>query len=61
MPVIRIAMYAGRTKEQKAEIAKAITEVMVRIGKTRPEANMIIFEDVDKANWATGGVLVSDQ
>jgi 4-oxalocrotonate tautomerase len=61
MPVLRVSMWMGRTKEQKVEMAKALTEVMVRIGKTTPEATTIIFEEVDKANWASGGVLASDK
>lgn len=61
MPVLRVSMWTGRTKEQKAEIAKALTDVMVRIGKTTPEGTIVIFEDVDKSNWAHGGVLASDK
>jgi len=61
MPVIRVSMWKGRTHEQKAELAKALTEVMVRIGKTSPEATTIIFEEIEKENWASGGVLVSDR
>ena len=60
MPVLRVSLWTGRTKEQKAEIAKALTDVMVRIGKTTPEGTIIIFEDVDKSNWAHGGILASD-
>ncbi len=61
MPVLRVSLWTGRTKEQKAEIAKALTDVMVRIGKTTPEGTIIIFEDVDKSNWAHGGILASDK
>ena len=61
MPVLRVSMWTGRTKEQKAEIAKALTDVMVRIGKTTPDGTIIIFEDVDKSNWAHGGILASDK
>jgi 4-oxalocrotonate tautomerase len=53
-------MWEGRTKEQKAELARVITEALVRIAKTSPEHVHIIFEDVKKENWAIGGVLSSD-
>jgi len=53
-------MWKGRTHEQKAELAQALTDVMVRIGKTTASATTIIFEEVDKENWAIGGVLASD-
>lgn len=61
MPVIRVCMWKGRTHEQKAELARALTQAMVDIGKTTADATTIIFEEVDKANWAKGGKLVSDQ
>ena len=61
MPVIRVSLWAGRTHEQKAEVAKAITEAMVRITGTTPQATVIIFEEVDKSNWASGGVMASDK
>ncbi len=61
MPIIHIDMYAGRSHEQKAELVKAFTEDMVRILKVPPDAVTVVFTDVDKANWAKAGVLVSDK
>ncbi len=61
MPIVRVEMWTGRTKEQKADLAKAITDAMVDIGKTTPEATIIVFEDIPKENWAEAGVLASDQ
>jgi len=52
-------MHSGRTPAQKAELARAITEAVVKIARTTPEATTVIFEDVPKENWATGGVLAS--
>ncbi len=61
MPIVRIEMWPGRTHAQKAELARVITDAVVTIGHTTPEATLVIFEDVDKENWAQGGVLASDQ
>jgi len=61
MPIVRVEMWPGRTHQQKAELAKAITEAVVRIAKTTPEATIVIFQDVPKEDWAQGGVLASDQ
>ncbi|MGI5835601.1 MAG: tautomerase family protein [Chloroflexota bacterium] len=61
MPVIRVSMWTGRTKEQKVALAKAITDSFAEIAQTKPEAVTIIFEEVDKSNWAHAGTLVSDQ
>jgi 4-oxalocrotonate tautomerase len=60
MPIVKIGMWTGRTHAQKAELARVITEAMVTIAHTTPEATIIVFEDIAKENWATGGVLVSD-
>jgi len=59
MPIVRVEMWSGRTKSQKAELARVITEAMVTIAHTAPEATIVIFEDVARENWATGGVLAS--
>ena len=60
MPIIRIEMWTGRTHAQKTELARIITDAMVTIAHTTPEATTIVFEDIAKENWATGGVLASD-
>ncbi len=60
MPIVRVEMWPGRTVQQKAELAKAITDAVVRIAKTTPEGTIVIFEDVPKENWAQGGVLASE-
>ena len=60
MPNITIQWYAGRTTQQKREITAAITEAMVKIGKTTPDQVHIVFQDVDKSNWGVKGKLASD-
>ena len=59
MPVVRVEMWTGRTQSQKAELARVITEAIVTIAHTTPEATTVIFEDITKENWAVGGVLAS--
>jgi phenylpyruvate tautomerase PptA (4-oxalocrotonate tautomerase family) len=53
MPVIRIELYSGRTKEQKSACA---SDVIVAVAKHRApaQATQVIFVDVDKADWITG-------
>jgi 4-oxalocrotonate tautomerase len=60
MPNITIQWYAGRTDQQKREITAAITEAMVKIGKTTPDQVHILFQDVEKSNWGVNGKLASD-
>jgi 4-oxalocrotonate tautomerase len=60
MPIIRVEMWTGRTDAQKRELARVMTDAMVNIAHTTPEATIIVFEDVDKENWAQSGKLASE-
>lgn len=59
MPYVRIEITAGRTEDQKAELAAAVTEAMERIIGSKPASTFVVFEDVPAENWAIGGELVS--
>lgn len=61
MPIVRIEMWTGRTKAQKKELSRVITDAMVNIAHTTPEATIIVFEDIAKENWAQSGVLASEE
>ena len=60
MPLVIVKLYEGRSVEQKRAAAKAITDIVVEVLKTTPEATQVIFEDVKKSDWATAGKLASD-
>jgi 4-oxalocrotonate tautomerase len=60
MPNITIQWFAGRTQQQKRELTQAITEAVVRIGKTTPDQVHIVFQDVEKSDWGYNGKLASD-
>ena len=57
MPILRVSLWSGRTKEQKAELAKALTDTMVKTAQVPPQAVTIQFEELPQENWATGGKL----
>lgn len=61
MPTLRVELFEGRTPEQKAELAKELTAACVRVLGGSPEAVDVVFFDVARQNWATGGVLWSDK
>ncbi len=61
MPIVRVEMWTGRTEAQKKELARVITDAMVNIAHTTPEATIIVFEDIEKDNWAPAGKLSSDE
>jgi len=60
MPIVTVQMWPGRTQAQKAELARRITDAIVTVANTTPDATIVVFEDVGKENWAVGGVLASD-
>lgn len=60
MPIIRIEMFPGRNKEQKARLAEAITNAMVEIGNAPRDHTWIMFHEEPKDNWAMGGKLASE-
>ncbi|MBT3902390.1 MAG: 4-oxalocrotonate tautomerase [Pelagibacteraceae bacterium] len=60
MPVIRVEMFK-RTQEQKKNLAKELTEAFVRTCGGNKEAIKILITDVDKSNWASGGIITADK
>lgn len=61
MPMIRVEMLPGRSLEQKRDYAKAVTELSAEILGCSTTAVSIVFTEVEREDWATGGVLVSDR
>jgi 4-oxalocrotonate tautomerase len=47
----RLTVYPGRTKEQKEEFAKAITEAAVEILKAKVEHIIVVYDEKPKENW----------
>jgi 4-oxalocrotonate tautomerase len=61
MPTIHVELFAGRTLEQKRALALALTEATVKTLGGSADAVDVIFVDVQRQDWATGGVLWSEQ
>lgn len=61
MPTLHVELFEGRTKEQKADLARELTQACVRVLGSKPEGVDVIFVDVRKENWASGGVLWSER
>ena len=60
MPVVKIEMLEGRTKQQKAKLVQAVTQALVDIANAKPESVTVVFSEYTKENWAQGGKLLSD-
>ena len=61
MPTIHVELFAGRTVEQKRALAAALTEATVKTLGGAPDSIDVIFTDVQRHDWATGGQLWSDK
>jgi 4-oxalocrotonate tautomerase len=59
MPHVTIQLLEGRTTEQKAAVAKAVTEALVTLAGSKPADVNIVFVDVARDDWATAGRLLS--
>lgn len=57
MPTIRVELLSGRTPEQKAALAGALTAETVRVLGCRAEAVQVVFADVAREDWWIGGRL----
>lgn len=61
MPTIRVELFAGRTVEQKRALALALTEATVKTLGGSADGVDVVFCDVERHDWATGGQLWSDK
>lgn len=58
MPVVTVEWLEGRTPQQKAQLADAVTKAFVEIVNVSKEQVWIVFNDVRRSDWAMGGQLL---
>ena len=61
MPVIRVEMFKGRTKDQKREMVKELTDSFIKTCGGTPESVHIVITDVDMEDWGVAGDLCADK
>jgi 4-oxalocrotonate tautomerase len=61
MPVIRVEMFEGRTRDQKRSLVKVLTQGFIGTCGGKPEAIQIVITNVAKEDWGGGGVLMADK
>ena len=61
MPTLRVELMEGRTVEQKRQLTSELTKACVEVLQCKPEAVDILFYDIKRHDWATGGELWSDK
>jgi 4-oxalocrotonate tautomerase len=60
MPTIRVELFEGRSVEMKRALAQEITAACVRVLGGSPGGIDVVFYDIARSDWATGGVLWSE-
>lgn len=61
MPTINVTIIEGRTGEQKRDMVKGITDVVVKTCGANPDRVVVYINEVKKDHAARAGVLRSDE
>jgi 4-oxalocrotonate tautomerase len=60
MPYVNIKITKdGATPEQKAELIKGVTDLLVKVLNKNPRTTVVVIDEVDTDNWGIGGETVS--
>ena len=60
MPYVNIQITReGATAEQKAELIRGATELLVRVLNKNPATTFVIIDEVDTDNWGIAGKAVT--
>ena len=59
MPMLSVEWLEGRTPQQKAQLAEALTNAFVEIARVPKDQVWIVFRDVKRSDWAMNGRLLS--
>jgi 4-oxalocrotonate tautomerase len=58
VPYVNIKVTGGSeapTVEQKKELIKGVTDLMVRVLKKNPATTVVVIDEVPMENWGIGG------
>jgi len=61
MPFINVKMIAGRSLEQKRELAEVLTREIVRILNVKPDVVELVIDEYPRENWSSAGQLYADK
>ena len=62
MPYVNIKVTGGKeapTAEQKAELIKGVTDLLVRVLNKNPQTTVVIIDEIDMDNYGFGGESVT--
>jgi len=58
VPYVNIKVTGGReapTTEQKAELIKGVTDLLVRVLNKNPKTTVVVIDEIDMDNYGIGG------
>lgn len=58
MPYVNIKVAGTLTRKQKEELALEVTSALERIANKPKAHTYVVFEEVDRENWAVGDQLL---
>jgi 4-oxalocrotonate tautomerase len=60
MPFVNIKITKdGASPEQKAELIKGVTDLLVKVLHKNPATTVVVIDEVDTDNWGIGGETVT--
>lgn len=62
MPYVNVRITReGATVEQKAEVIRRMTQVLVEVLGKNPETTVVVIDEVETDNWGIGGTTVTER
>jgi 4-oxalocrotonate tautomerase len=62
MPYVNVRITReGATAEQKQEVIRRMTQVLVDVLGKNPETTVVVIDEVETDNWGIGGTTVTER
>ena len=61
MPIVRIDMWPGRSRDEKNTLIRNVTDAVAQSIGCPEQAVEVLLYEVDKQDWAAGGVCNADR
>lgn len=55
MPIVRVELFPGRSRETKASIASEFTRVLQEVAGIPPGDTTVMFVEVEPSDWIVAG------
>jgi 4-oxalocrotonate tautomerase len=61
MPYVNVKTAGSLSKEQKQQLADKITSALEEVANKPKDHTYVVFDEVDRENWAVGDKLLSER